>query len=280
MESALRIKASDFRSDHPEKEDQEIPDSHAEGLGGFQLIAFSTRISMINPFIFTYFHQLAIPFFPQPVIPPRTITIPFDDYVKSSHFQETEEELYLKIFQDLTRDYASFNGENLIERAWTNLKRSDFPTFTEARGALFRGPNWKGIEEKVQDEFILKVLPEFIQQTCKGMDPLTAKAFMGSFYQASGSVFYSILEEARGASFPYRTLEDSGEVTKNGEKIMFIFRAIFGEQIFTRKNGKMELLYGSAMEEIVGTVDFSHQTVSISITPKPNPFYGQQINSK
>lgn len=203
-------------------------------------------------------------------------TFSFDEYVKSPHFKE-EEDLASRIYGDLKRRYATFNGENLVERAWRNLNRSDFTSYFDASQALYLQKEWEEIEKAVRREFVERVFPAFVKEACRGMEPDIKRAFLGSFHQGSGTIFFTLRQLDRGGALPFRTMENMGKVIQYDLKTLFIYEATLGEQLFVNNEGGMELQYGPLAERLVGGVDFTSGKISIQVSSFSNPLYGQEI---
>lgn len=253
--------------------------SFQQWLQGIQWENVIERLWTIQPFYSTRLQKIVDLFFQFPVIPiipTKTLHLSFEEYVENSHFVQEEDELAPRIFEDLKREYATFNGENLIERAWSQVKGSDDSSFFEAKSALYLSPGWPEIEKRVKAVFVEKIFPEFAEEACREMSEVERRAFLGSFHQGSGTIFSTIRHLDRGGILPYRVIDHGGKITRTDQRLVFMYEASLGEQVFLRKEGgEMELQYGPAAEKMVATVDFTAKRVSISIAFQTNPLYGQ-----
>lgn len=259
------------------------PDIHGEERGpadlsewviGYPWEKLTHRFWNLQPSIPFQLPRVVGFFFQFPSLPTKTLSLSYQAYLENAHF-DVGEQMGERVFEDLKRRYATYNGTNLIERAWKNLEGNAETSYFAASVRLQGSTEWPEKEAALRKEFLSHVFPSFVEENCNGMDELEKRAFLGSFHQGSGTIFSTVRHVDRGGLFPFKTTEHEGRVVQNDHETAFVYEAMLAEQCFVNR-GK-ELRYGPSAERLVARVDFIRKQVSLAITPQFNPLCGEEI---
>ena len=204
------------------------------------------------------------------------IEIPFNDYIQNPHILSSEENLPARVFEDLDRSYATYNGVNLIEEVWKRLKPTDHPSYFAAKEGLGQGSRWGDIHALVKKEFVTSYFPVFCDRVGKGMKPEIKRAFLASFCQASATALCTFRQMGE-EEMPMRILEGKAAIIHLDGKARLEYQATLVQQVYVSTPGGMELQYGPKEETLSVTIDFMWEWGQMTLQAIKSPRAGQPI---
>lgn len=213
----------------------------------------------------------------------------FQEYFQNPNITTLPQDPIPKIYQDVYRSYATYNGESILEMTWKSLQKTNqeeelraiidqYPTFSEAKTHSKSIPSWTKIEEKMKEEFRNVVYPKLMEQLRENESPEAIQGLIGAMCQAGGVAFispvtYDFMLKNEGTTPPPKIVSgtDSVEfVNENGRKTVTM-KAIVGE---IAPNGKT---FGEKAHKIYVKLDFVARTIDYTIETISNPSQGKPV---